>query len=75
VAEFDEPAVVIIKHTNPAGVALAPRLVDAYRGALEGDPVSAFGGIVALNRPVDGDTARAIIEVFTEVVVAPGYRR
>ena len=73
VAEFDEPAVVIIKHTNPSGVALASTLLEAYRGALAGDPVSAFGGIVALNRPVDGATARAITEIFTEVVVAPGY--
>jgi len=73
VAEFDDPAVVIIKHTNPSGVAIAPTLLEAYRGALAGDPVSAFGGIVALNRPVDGATARAITEVFTEVVVAPGY--
>jgi phosphoribosylaminoimidazolecarboxamide formyltransferase/IMP cyclohydrolase len=73
VAEFDAPAVVIIKHTNPAGVAVASTLLDAYRAAFEGDPVSAFGGIVALNRPVDGATARAITEVFTEVVVAPGY--
>lgn len=73
VAEFDDPAVVIIKHTNPSGVALAPTLLEAYEGALAGDPVSAFGGIVALNRPVDGATARAITAVFTEVVVAPGY--
>jgi phosphoribosylaminoimidazolecarboxamide formyltransferase/IMP cyclohydrolase len=73
VSELDDPAVVIIKHTNPAGVALAPTLHDAYRRAFEGDPVSAFGGIVALNRPVDGATARAITEVFTEVVVAPGF--
>jgi phosphoribosylaminoimidazolecarboxamide formyltransferase/IMP cyclohydrolase len=73
VAEFDEPAVVIIKHTNPAGVAVAGSLLDAYRGAFEGDPVSAFGGIVACNRPVDGTTARAITEVFTEVVIAPGF--
>ncbi len=73
VAEFDTPAVVIIKHTNPSGVALAPTLLEAYRGALAGDPVSAFGGIVALNRPVDVETARAITELFTEVVVAPGY--
>lgn len=73
VAEFDTPAVVIIKHTNPSGVALAPTLLEAYQRALAGDPVSAFGGIVALNRPVDGATARAITEVFTEVVVAPGY--
>jgi phosphoribosylaminoimidazolecarboxamide formyltransferase / IMP cyclohydrolase len=73
VAEFDEPAVVIIKHTNPAGVAIAGSLLDAYRGAFEGDPVSAFGGIVACNRPVDAATARAITEVFTEVVIAPGF--
>jgi phosphoribosylaminoimidazolecarboxamide formyltransferase/IMP cyclohydrolase len=73
VAEFDEPAVVIIKHTNPAGVAIAPTLLAAYEGALAGDPVSAFGGIVALNRPVDGATAKAITGVFTEVVIAPGY--
>jgi len=73
VAELDDPAVVIIKHTNPAGVGVAPVLVDAYRRAFEGDPVSAFGGIVAVNRPVDRHTAEAIVEVFTEVVIAPGY--
>jgi phosphoribosylaminoimidazolecarboxamide formyltransferase/IMP cyclohydrolase len=73
VAELDGPAVVIVKHTNPAGVAVAPTLLAAYERALAGDPVSAFGGIVALNRPVDGATARAITGVFTEVVVAPGY--
>jgi phosphoribosylaminoimidazolecarboxamide formyltransferase/IMP cyclohydrolase len=73
VAEFDDPAVVIIKHTNPAGAAVAPTLLEAYEQALAGDPVSAFGGIVALNRPVDGATAQAITGVFTEVVIAPGY--
>jgi phosphoribosylaminoimidazolecarboxamide formyltransferase / IMP cyclohydrolase len=73
VAEFDSPAVVIVKHTNPSGVAIAPTLLEAYERALAGDPVSAFGGIVALNRPVDGATARAITAIFTEVVVAPGY--
>ena len=73
VAELDAPAVAIIKHTNPAGLATAATLVEAHRRALEGDPVSAFGGIVACNRPVDGATARAIVEVFTEVVVAPGF--
>jgi phosphoribosylaminoimidazolecarboxamide formyltransferase/IMP cyclohydrolase len=73
VSELDDPAVVIIKHTNPAGVAIAPTLIEAYRRAFEGDPVSAFGGIVALNRVVDAGTARAITEVFTEVVVAPGF--
>jgi phosphoribosylaminoimidazolecarboxamide formyltransferase/IMP cyclohydrolase len=73
VAEFDDPAVVIIKHTNPSGVAVAATLLEAYEQALAGDPVSAFGGIVALNRPVDAATARAITAIFTEVVVAPGY--
>ena len=71
--EMDDPCVAIIKHTNPAGYAVAEELVTAYRRALEGDPVSAFGGIVAANRPVDLPTAEAISEVFTEVVIAPGY--
>ncbi|MFN2556037.1 MAG: bifunctional phosphoribosylaminoimidazolecarboxamide formyltransferase/IMP cyclohydrolase [Nitriliruptorales bacterium] len=79
VGDFDEPCVAIVKHMNPAGVALAPHgreedLVSAYRRAVEGDTLSAFGGIVAVNRPVDGPTAEAIAGVFTEVVVAPGYR-
>ena len=73
VSELDAPAVAIIKHTNPAGLATGGTLVEAYRRALEGDPVSAFGGIVACNRPVDEVTAAAIVEVFTEVVVAPGF--
>lgn len=71
--DVEEPAVAIIKHTNPAGFAIAEDLPTAYSRALEGDPVSAFGGIVAANRPIDGDTARRIAEVFTEVVVAPGF--
>ncbi|MFA9432075.1 bifunctional phosphoribosylaminoimidazolecarboxamide formyltransferase/IMP cyclohydrolase [Egicoccus sp. AB-alg2] len=71
--DVDEPAVAIIKHTNPAGFATADDLERAYVRALEGDPVSAFGGIVAANRPVDAATARRIVEVFTEVVVAPGF--
>ncbi|MDP9022526.1 MAG: bifunctional phosphoribosylaminoimidazolecarboxamide formyltransferase/IMP cyclohydrolase [Actinomycetota bacterium] len=73
VNEFSRPCVAIIKHTNPAGVALADDLPTAYQRALEGDPVSAFGGIVAANRPVDAATAELITAVFTEVVVAPGY--
>ncbi len=73
VADFDDPCVAIIKHTNPAGLAVADGLEDAYVRALAGDPVSAFGGIVAANRPLDGATARRIAEVFTEVVIAPGY--
>ncbi len=74
VAEFD-PAVTaacaIIKHANPCGVAAGDGLLDAYRKALACDPVSAFGGIVALNRPLDADAARAITEIFTEVIIAP----
>ena len=74
VSEFDpmkSAAVAIIKHANPCGVAEAASLAEAYRLALRCDPVSAFGGIVALNRPLDAEAARAIVEVFTEVIVAP----
>jgi phosphoribosylaminoimidazolecarboxamide formyltransferase/IMP cyclohydrolase len=74
VAEFpaDMPAVVIVKHANPCGVAQAGTLVDAWRQALACDSVSAFGGIVACNVPLDGPTAEAITQIFTEVVIAPG---
>ena len=71
--EFSEPAAAIIKHSNPCGVAMAESLTDAYAQALECDRTSAFGGIVALNRTCDGATARAISEIFTEVVIAPGF--
>jgi len=71
VAEFDTPACVIVKHANPCGVATGDDLLSAYRRALECDPVSAFGGIVALNRKLDKATAEKIVEIFTEVVVAP----
>jgi phosphoribosylaminoimidazolecarboxamide formyltransferase/IMP cyclohydrolase len=73
VSEFRNgpPTVVIVKHANPCGVASADTLIDAYRNALECDSVSAFGGIVAVNRPLDGPTAEAITEIFTEVVAAP----
>jgi phosphoribosylaminoimidazolecarboxamide formyltransferase/IMP cyclohydrolase len=71
--DFDEPCVAIIKHTNPAGLAVAASLPEAYERALEGDPVSAFGGIVAANQPLDVATAERITDVFTEVVIAPGY--
>jgi phosphoribosylaminoimidazolecarboxamide formyltransferase/IMP cyclohydrolase len=72
-AEFRDgpPTAVIVKHANPCGVASAGTLVDAYRAALACDPVSAFGGIVAVNRPLDGATAQAIGAIFTEVVAAP----
>jgi len=73
VCDFDESACTIIKHTNPAGVALGTTAEEAYRKALATDPVSAFGGIVAFNHPVDEFAARAVIEIFTEVIIAPDY--
>jgi phosphoribosylaminoimidazolecarboxamide formyltransferase/IMP cyclohydrolase len=71
VLEFDEPAVAVIKHTNPSGVATGERLVDAYLRARDADPLSAFGGIVGVNRALDEATARAICSTFIECVVAP----
>ena len=73
VSDFDERACAIIKHTNPAGVGLGSSNEEAYRRALETDPVSAFGGIVAFNHQVDLPAAQAVVEIFTEVVVAPDY--
>lgn len=73
VREHEQPAAVVVKHTNPCGVAVAGDLVSAYRAAREADALSAFGGIVALNREVDRATAEALIETFLECVVAPGY--
>ncbi len=72
-AEFagDDPAVVIVKHANPCGVAQAPTLADAWEAALQCDSVSAFGGIVAVNTELDGATAEQISAIFTEVVIAP----
>jgi len=72
-AEFrgQQPAVVIVKHANPCGVAQSSSLLEAWQGALQCDDVSAFGGIVAVNVPLDGPTAEAICQIFTEVVVAP----
>lgn len=71
--ELSDPTVVIIKHATPCGAASAVTLVEAYRAALASDPVSAFGGIVGANRPIDADTAQAISEIFTEAVVAPDF--
>jgi phosphoribosylaminoimidazolecarboxamide formyltransferase/IMP cyclohydrolase len=74
VAEFDPArtaACVIVKHANPCGVAEAATMLDAYRRALACDPTSAFGGIVALNRTLDAEAARAVTEIFTEVIIAP----
>jgi len=73
VKEFSATAVVIVKHNNPCGVACAASLVDAYIGAYEGDPVSAFGGIVACNTKVDAATAAEMNKIFIEAVIAPGY--
>ena len=73
VKEFDRPAAAVIKHTNPAGCATAETLADAYADALATDAKSAFGGIVALNRECDAETAEQVIDSFKEVVVAPGY--
>ena len=72
-AAFDEPAAVIVKHNNPCGAAVGGTLADAYGRAFESDTVSAFGGIVAFNREADEEAARAMADVFTEVVVAPGF--
>jgi phosphoribosylaminoimidazolecarboxamide formyltransferase/IMP cyclohydrolase len=75
VAEFDprrSAAIVIVKHANPCGVAEGDSLLDAYQKALACDPVSAFGGIIATNRPLDAESAKAMVEIFTEVIIAPG---
>ena len=69
--DHDQPCVAIIKHANPCGIAVGTDIADAYRKALATDPVSAFGGVVAANREVDAETATAMAEVFTEVLVAP----
>src|SRR5207247_2424351 len=71
--EFDGPTAAIIKHATPCGAATRPEAVDAYRAARAGDPVSAFGGIVALNCDVDEPTAAVIAEIFTEALIAPGF--
>jgi phosphoribosylaminoimidazolecarboxamide formyltransferase/IMP cyclohydrolase len=73
VREFARPAAAVIKHTNPCGLGLDERLCEAYRLAREGDPLSAFGGIVALNRECDAATAEVIAETFIEAVVAPSF--
>ena len=72
VAEFEAPACVIVKHANPCGVAVGSDLATAYARALECDAVSAFGGVIAVNRSLTGADARLITDIFTEVVIAPG---
>ena len=71
--DFDEPAVAIIKHANPCGIAVGADVADAHRKAHECDPVTAFGGVIATNVPVSVAMAEQVAEIFTEVVVAPGY--
>ncbi len=73
IAEFsaEQPAAAVLKHTNPCGVAVADTLVEAYRRAFDADSTSAFGGIVALNQPIDAETAKALTQTFLECVVAP----
>ena len=71
--DFAEPAVAIIKHANPCGIAVGSDVAEAHRRAHECDPVSAFGGVIAVNRPVSVEMARQVAEVFTEVIVAPAY--
>jgi phosphoribosylaminoimidazolecarboxamide formyltransferase / IMP cyclohydrolase len=73
VNEFERPAVAIVKHTNPCGCAEQDTLVEAYRKAFEADPVSAFGGVIGINRPIDGETAREIAKTFIEAIAAPDY--
>ena len=73
VKTFAEPACVIVKHANPCGVAIAATPLDAYRKALATDPTSAFGGIIAFNRPVDAATVEAVAAQFLEVLIAPAY--
>lgn len=72
-SEFSDPVAAIVKHNNPCGVATAATLCDAFRRAREADPVSVFGAIIGLNRPLDGATAQAIAATFVEAVIAPGY--
>jgi phosphoribosylaminoimidazolecarboxamide formyltransferase/IMP cyclohydrolase len=71
--DFDAPAVAIIKHANPCGIAVGSDVAEAHRKAHACDPVSAFGGVIAANRPVTVEMAEQVAEIFTEVVVAPGF--
>jgi phosphoribosylaminoimidazolecarboxamide formyltransferase/IMP cyclohydrolase len=72
--EFEEPAVIIVKHTNPCGAATGANLLEAYRKALAADPVSAFGGVVGINREVDGTAAEEIAKLFVEAIAAPAFQ-
>ncbi|MGA3159580.1 MAG: bifunctional phosphoribosylaminoimidazolecarboxamide formyltransferase/IMP cyclohydrolase [Terracidiphilus sp.] len=71
--EFDEPAVIIVKHTNPCGAATGSTILEAYLKALACDPASAYGGVIGINRTVDGDAAAEIAKLFVEAIAAPGF--
>ncbi|MFE9787396.1 bifunctional phosphoribosylaminoimidazolecarboxamide formyltransferase/IMP cyclohydrolase [Nocardia salmonicida] len=71
--DFDEPAVAVIKHANPCGIAVAADIAEAHRKAHATDPVSAYGGVIAANREVSVEMAEQVAEIFTEVIIAPGY--
>src|SRR5437868_1087992 len=71
--EFEEPVVAIIKHTNPCGTATGKTLLEAYKKALECDPVSAFGGVIGVNRVINAETAEEMSKLFLEVIAAPGF--
>src|SRR5205807_4074344 len=71
--EFDDTVCAIIKHTNPCGTATGKTLAEAYRKALECDPVSAFGGVIGVNRTVDGEAAEEMAKLFLEVIAAPSF--
>jgi phosphoribosylaminoimidazolecarboxamide formyltransferase/IMP cyclohydrolase len=71
--EFEDPAVIIVKHTNPCGAATAPTVLAAYQKALASDPVSAFGGVIGINREVDGEAAQEIAKLFVEAIAAPAF--
>ncbi len=71
--EFDQPAVIIVKHTNPCGAATGHSILEAYQKALASDPVSAFGGVIGINRPVDAEAAAEIAKLFVEAIAAPAF--
>jgi phosphoribosylaminoimidazolecarboxamide formyltransferase / IMP cyclohydrolase len=73
VQEFDEPAVIIVKHTNPCGAATGRSILEAYQKALASDPVSAYGGVIGINRPVDAEAAVEIAKLFVEAIAAPAF--
>ena len=70
---FEQPTIVIVKHLSPCGIASSAKLAEAFPLALASDPISAFGGVIAANQPFDGETARAIGNLFVECIVAPGF--